>query len=275
MLHVALRGRVPHDALPRHVHGGVVCQIARGILDEQGADNGQDAKGDGRPEDALEGVRVGFPEGGCGGLLDGRGDAGHGGECAGDTDGVLDGGGDQGGERVGGEVEADGDVGDACGHLLVLDAVEDGVEDGIAHAAATAAEGPDQAGGEAQVAERHVQAGNDIAQQRDQRKHSLAEELERHPARAVVGDHARVSPHKDGLDRQHHDHLQFEVPDVAHEQGGEAAEEHLANAVGERNDADLDRVACEHIQRPLREQPCEGIEDSPCEQRLAKMFRLT
>ncbi len=41
------------------MHGGVVGEVLAGILDEEGSNQGDDAKGDGGEKDPLEGVGVG------------------------------------------------------------------------------------------------------------------------------------------------------------------------------------------------------------------------
>lgn len=230
----------------------MIRQIPTRVLDEECRDDSQYTKGDTRPEDALEGVSVGFPEGPGGRVFDRGGDAPDGRKRIWYTDGVVHGRRDQCTGVV--EVVGDCDGRDPFRNLFALDAVEDGVEHGVAHAAASGSERADQARSETQMAEWHVETGNHVAEQRDQRKGPLAEELKGRPARAAIGDDSGVRRGEDGLDGQHHNDLEFQVADVTHRDGREAAKNDLCDAVGECNHADLDRVVREHVLRPLREE---------------------
>ena len=112
------------------------------------------------------------------------------------------------------------------------------------------------------MSQRHVQPGDNIAQQCDLRERTLAEELECRPSHAVAGHDARVSGHKDGLDSQHDDNLQFQVAHMAHSEGRQAAENNLRDTVRQCDHADLDGIVGEHVQRALGQEAGEGVEHS-------------
>lgn len=154
----------PREDLLLLLNSDMVVQQVRRVLDPKGHAGSDEAERDGSVADHPEGVGVGLLERRAGGGDDGR-------RCARDAvererhaDGVLDDGRDEGAQVRRVEPGADGGTGEVVAQVLVGDRRQDGAEDGVADGAACRAEGPEEAGADAELLDRDKQAGGDVCE---------------------------------------------------------------------------------------------------------------
>lgn len=237
--------------------GNVVVQLVARVVDEEGADQCDDAEGDAGVEHHPESLRVGVLDRLGNGCHYCRGDAVHASQhlrSSRDAGLGLNDNRDEIGDSLSGVATGDGGACDVAAEVVIDDIVQDRVENGIAKRTTGGAESTNETRGNTELLLRDLETSSDIGNGGDPGETSLTEKLEDHPGCLVVGDDRGVESREEGLNKHGHDELAANPLDILKEGGDNPAANDQADSVWNRNDANLDRILGIHVESSLREQ---------------------